>query len=143
MGMHVFFYADDTMIKRSGDGSSFIFNSSDVFHLGQSFQLNPQEKLIVIPVMPNELGPWKQSRSASKNGRLVEFHDEEQDMMAIKVINRWPLKKITVSTGISLARLLATWGIFHEMSHVSQTELETIPAYSDVQPIPRVYIKDL
>jgi hypothetical protein len=123
----VIFESDPTLIKRSGDYSSFIYNPAGLFYFGPNFDVVPGEPVMIIPYQPDSLGPWKQSRIAFEDGRF--FKCKELETLAIMIENRFPNQVFKVTNGSSLAGILNRWGISHELNFVSDRQMEKIEAY--------------
>jgi len=121
MSAYVMFHADPSLVKSSGDNSGFIYEASTVFHVGESFELKANDELVVIPCRPKDGGPWKQYRTIVKDGQGILC--KEITLMSILVQNRWPRKSVKVFKGMSLATLMHTWGISHEMSFTTEDQL--------------------
>ena len=123
----VIFESDPALIKRSGDNCSYIYNPAGLFYCGPNFDVLPGEPVMIIPYQPDSFGPWKQCRIAFEDGRF--FKCKEAETLAIMIENRFPNQLFKVTKGSSLAGILDRWGIMHEMSFVSDRQLEKIEAY--------------
>jgi hypothetical protein len=60
------------------------------------------------------------------NNRFIQSNEAKSLIIAVE--NRWLHKTITVTKGITLEELLDQWGIGHELSYVSDRDLEKIEA---------------
>jgi len=127
MSRYVMFYSDPTLIKSSGDNTGFIFDAALVFHVGETFELNPREELLIIPCMPNDEGAWKQYRTIATEGRGIL--GKEETVLAVVVRNKWPRKCVTVNKGVSLAALMRAYGVGHDMSFTSESHLELMQEF--------------
>ena len=123
------FMSDPVTIKRNGDNAGYIYNPSDVLHVGESFDLKPSEKFMIIPHQPDDLGPWKQFRSLFVDDRFIWSKDAQT--LVVMVENRWLHKIITVTKGTTLEGLIDRWGISHELSYMSDKDIEKIEAYEE------------
>ena len=123
------FYADPFQIKSSGDNCGFIFDAATVFHVGESFELKPNDELLVIPCMPHDEGPWKQYRTIVRDERGILC--KEVTIMGFMIRNQWPRKSVKIDTGVSLAGLMETWGIGHDMSFTTEKDLVSM---QELQP---------
>ena len=123
----VIFQSDPLLIKRSGDNCGYIYNPAGLVYLGDSFNILPGEPVMIIPHQPDEMGPWKQYRTAFEDGRFLKCKDEET--LIIMIENRCPNQVFRVTTGCTLAGILDRWGVNHEMSFASDRQLEKVEAY--------------
>jgi hypothetical protein len=47
--MYAIFQSQNDIMKRSGDNKGFIFNPACVEYRGESFQIYPGQKLLIVP----------------------------------------------------------------------------------------------
>ena len=127
MTKYVMFESDPVLIKRGGDNRGYIYNPAGLFYLGETFNVRPGEPIMIIPHQPADCGPWKQCRTAFEDGRFLRCKEEET--LTIMIENRCPNQIFKVSKGSSLAELLNRWGMNHEMSFITDRQLEKIENY--------------
>jgi hypothetical protein len=127
---YVIFESDPAMIKSSGDNSGYIYNPTGLVYLGETFNILPGETIMLIPHQPDHLGPWKQRRIAFQDSQFLKCKEEET--LTFMIENRCPNKVFKVSNGCSLAEILNRWGINHEMSFVTDRQIEKIEAYTSI-----------
>ena len=123
----VIFHSDPQLIKRSGDNCGYIYNPSALMYLGESFNIQPGEPVMIIPHQPDQQGPWKQYRTAFEDGRFLKCKDEEN--LVIMLENRFPNQLFRVTRGCTLSEILNNWGVNHALSFASDSQLEKIEAY--------------
>jgi hypothetical protein len=121
------FESDPALIKRSGDNGGYIYNPAGLFYWGPSIDVMPGDPVMIIPYQPDNFGPWKQCRTAFEEGRFLKCKEEET--LSILIVNRFPNQVFKVNKGHSLAGILDRWGISHEMSFVSDKQLEKIKTF--------------
>ena len=127
---YVIFKSDPALVKCSGDNGGYIYNPSGLFYHGDTFNVLPGEPVIIIPHRPADGGPWKQCRTIFEDERFLRCKEEET--LIIMIENRFPNEIFQVSNGCSLAEILGKWGINHELSFVSDRQLEKIEAYEQI-----------
>lgn len=130
MTKYVTFESDPTLIKRSGDNNGYIYNPTSLIYLGETFSVLSGEAIMIIPLQPDQHGPWKQYRTSFENGRFLRCKDKE--VMSIMIENRFPKQVVQITKGNSLAVFLNQWGIKHKMTFVSDPELKKIEAYKEI-----------
>jgi hypothetical protein len=124
--LYVNFNSNPVTIKRKGDNTGYIYNPTALVYAGENFVIMPGEKYMIIPHQPDNMGPWRQARSMFLNNRFIQSNEAKTLIIAVE--NRWLHKTITVTKGITLEELLDQWGIGHELSYVSDRDLEKIEA---------------
>ena len=134
MSMYAIFESRNDATKISGDNNGYIFNPSCVEYKGESFQLYPGQKLLILPNQPNNEGPWQQHQITFVNDQFLR--NKKRQIMCYMLENRWLNKPIMISNGVSLEYLLLHTGISHEMLFASKRDLEKIQNYTAINRFP-------
>lgn len=118
-----YFYSTD-MITFSGDNSEAIYNPGEIIYDGDDFRLYAGETIMIIPLQPNGLGPWKSFRTSLYNNKFVK--QKSCKYFCILLSNKWIFKSVLVNRGCRLDGLLAHPGIQHTMGFLTPHDLSTI-----------------
>ncbi len=136
MSMYAIFQSQNDITKRSVDNNGFIFNPACVEYRGESFQIYPGQKLLIVPHQPDNEGPWHQHQITFVDDQFLR--NKKRQVMCYMLENRWLHKPIMITNGMNLEYLLLHIGISHEMVYATKRDLEKIEHYtaSDLNIIP-------
>jgi hypothetical protein len=92
--MYAIFESQHDIMKRSGDNNGFVFNPVCVEYKGESFQIYPGQKLLIVPYQPDNEGPWQQHQITFVDDQFLR--NKKKQIMCYMLENRW-LNNILIS----------------------------------------------
>jgi hypothetical protein len=111
-------------IKISGDNMTAIFCPQKLVYSEEDFKIYAGETVMVVPLQPDNKGPWQSYRTAMYNHRLVK--NKAPKSLCFLLTNRWLWKTIMVTRGCRLDWLLSHPGIHHTMGYLTERDMINI-----------------
>ncbi len=118
----VFYSTSD--IKTSGDNQENIFCPSGLIYTGEDFKIYANDTVMIVPLQPDNKGPWQSYRTSLYNHRLVK--NKVPKSLCFLLTNRWIWKTISLTRVCRLDWLLAHPGIHHTMGTLTAQDMATI-----------------
>ena len=125
-----FFYSNNN-IQHSGDNIGTIFDPAGLVNTGEGFWLEAGQSVMVLPLQPDHVSPWKMYKSALFDYRFVR--NKTARYLCYILTNQWIYRSVYIQQGALLSWLLGHPGIHHTLGYMSAYDLAHLKKREDVR----------
>jgi hypothetical protein len=124
------FYYSSAHIQQTGDNTGTIFNPACLVYTGDGFRLDAGQSLMIVPLQPDNVSPWKMFKTALFDHRFVR--NKTARTLCYILTNQWMYRSIPIERGSTLNWILAHPGITHTMGYMTAFDLARLKSREHV-----------